>query len=73
MHPIMLEAVAQAHRDDLLRAAGAWRRASRLEGRARLGPAGLSGLTRIAGDLLRGASPRQPARAPRKASVPCCA
>ncbi|SDT21993.1 hypothetical protein SAMN04489717_5548 [Actinopolymorpha singaporensis] len=73
MHPIMIEAVAQAHRDDLLRAGAARRRASRVERRPHFGLAGLSGLTRTAGVLLRGAAPRRPATAPQKSSVLCCA
>ncbi len=67
MHPIMTEAVAQAHRDDLLRAAQARRRAAHL---LRSDGSWLAGLP---SSLLRAVT-THPHRTPTTGAspVPCC-
>ncbi len=68
MHPIVIEAVAQAQRDDLFRAAEARRRPARL---ARPNGSRRARLAGVSGGLLRAVVARRSSAAG-KSPVPCC-
>ncbi|GAA2758615.1 hypothetical protein F4554_003703 [Actinopolymorpha rutila] len=70
MHPIMIEAVAQAHRDDLLRAAEARRRAAHHARRDGYLLAGYAGA--VSGLLQAVAARPHRSSVAGKSPAPCC-